>query len=134
MPALSRLYFKTAIVFLVIGIAVGIHMAISGDHRVLGAHAHANLLGWVTMALFGTYFVFEPHKARWRIARIQYGVYTTGVVIMLPALYLVLRGNSALEPLVAGASLLVFAGVVLFAVLIFSDSKASASKIVASAG
>src|SRR5690606_13664198 len=84
MPALAQLYFKTAIVFLIIGIAAGIHMSISGDHEVTGAHAHTNLLGWVTMALFGAYLTFVPEKARSRLARIQYGVYTFGVAIMMP--------------------------------------------------
>ena len=120
MPAISKLYFKTAIVFLVIGIAVGIHMSISGDHSVMGAHAHTNLLGWVTMALFGTYLALEPEKARSRLARVQYGVYTIGVVVMMPSLYFMLKGNPALEPLVAISSLVVFAGVLMFAFLIFS--------------
>lgn len=123
MPALSKLYFKTAIVFLIIGIAAGIHMSISGNHSVTGAHAHINLLGWVTMALFGTYFAFEPEKARSRLARIQYGVYTLGVVVMMPSLYFLLKGNPALEPLVAISSLIVFAGALLFAVVIFSGKR-----------
>jgi hypothetical protein len=54
MPHLAGLYFKTAVVFLLIGISMGLQMAISGTHNVIGPHAHANLLGWVTMALFGT--------------------------------------------------------------------------------
>ena len=134
MPALSQLYFKTAIIFLVIGIAAGIHMSITGDHSVTGAHAHTNLLGWVTMALFGTYYAFEPEKARSRLARIQYGVYTIGVVVMMPSLYFMLKDNPALEPLVAISSLVVFAGVLLFAVVIFSNKKAAASKTAPATG
>lgn len=134
MPALSQLYFKTAIIFLVIGIAAGIHMSITGDHSVMGAHAHTNLLGWVTMALFGTYFAFEPEKARSRLARIQYGVYTIGVVVMMPSLYFLLKGNPALEPLVAISSLVVFVGVLLFAIMIFSSKKTAASKAAPATG
>jgi len=134
MPALSQLYFKTAIVFLVIGIAAGIHMSITGDHSVMGAHAHTNLLGWVTMALFGTYFAFEPETAHSRLARIQYGVYTIGVVVMMPSLYFMLKGNPALEPLVAISSLVVFAGILLFAVVIFSNKKMAASKAAPATG
>lgn len=133
MPVLAQLYFKTAIIFLIVGIAAGIHMSISGDHGVTGAHAHINLLGWVTMALFGTYFAFEPDKARWRLARIQYGVYTLGVVVMMPSLYFMLMGNPALEPLVAVSSLVVFAGVLLFAVVIFSSKKTVAREAVSAA-
>ncbi|WP_173934967.1 hypothetical protein [Chelativorans sp. Marseille-P2723] len=128
MPTLAQLYFKTAIVFLVIGIAAGIHMSISGDHSVTGAHAHINLLGWVTMALFGAYLAFAPEKARSRLARIQYGVYTLGVAVMMPSLYFLLKGNPALEPLVAISSLVVFAGVLLFAVVIFSNKPAQAGE------
>ncbi len=134
MPALAQLYFKTAIVFLIIGIAAGIHMSISGDHEVTGAHAHTNLLGWVTMALFGAYLTFVPEKARSRLARIQYGVYTLGVAVMMPSLYFMLRGNPALEPLVAISSLVVLVGVLLFAVVIFSGKVARAGEAAAMTG
>lgn len=121
MPKVSHYYFKTAIVFLIIGIAMGLQMSISGNHNVIGAHAHVNLLGWVTMALFGTYFALVPRKAEGRLAMIQYRVYTGGVVVIVPALYFMLLGNEALEPLVAIGSLVSFAGVILFAYMVFAN-------------
>jgi hypothetical protein len=48
----------------------GLHMAIAGDHSAIGAHAHANLLGWVTMAIFGGYHALNPAKAERRLAMI----------------------------------------------------------------
>lgn len=120
MPFVTQLYFRTAIIFLIIGIGIGLQMSISGNHSMIGAHAHANLLGWVTSALFGVYFALNPAKAETRLAIIQYGVYVIGVAIMTPALYFMLRGNASLEPLVALSSLVTFAGVVLFAFLVFS--------------
>ena len=128
MPKVSTYYFKTAVIFLIVGIAMGLQMSISGDHNVIGAHAHANLLGWVTMALFGTYFAFAPAKADGRLAMIQYGVYTAGVVIMVPALYFMLAGNPNLEPIVAVGSLITFAGVILFAVVVFSGERSAAGR------
>ena len=119
MPNLSKLYFKTALLFLIVGICMGLQMAITHNHDVTGAHAHANLLGWVTMALFGTYYSLSPELADLRIAKIQYAIYTTGVVLMVPALYLMLKGYSMLEPLVAISSLITFAGVLLFAYIVF---------------
>src|SRR5690606_32515143 len=53
MPNISNLYFRTAVLFLIAGIGLGLMMSISGNHNVIGAHAHINLLGWVTSALFG---------------------------------------------------------------------------------
>ncbi len=125
MPRIAKLYFRTAIIFLIIGIAMGLNMAISQDHSAIGAHAHANLLGWVTMAIFGGYHALNPAKAERRIAMIQYGIYTAGVALMVPALYLMLTGYPQMEPVVAIASLITFAGVLLFAVIIFSGEPAT---------
>ena len=48
MPKISHLFFRTAVLFLIVGIGMGLQMAISQNHNVIGAHAHVNLLGWVT--------------------------------------------------------------------------------------
>lgn len=54
---------------------------------------------------------------------VQYAVYTFGVTVLIPSLYLMLSGNAAMEPIVAASSLIAFAGVLLFAVIIFSSSE-----------
>lgn len=120
MPRVSELFFKTAIVFLILGIGAGLQMAISGDHSAFPAHAHINLLGWVTSAIFGGYYALNPAKAERRVAMIHYGVYTVGLVIMTPALYLMVQGNPALEPIVGVGSLIVAAAVLIFAFVVFS--------------
>ncbi|MDZ5697934.1 MULTISPECIES: hypothetical protein [Phyllobacteriaceae] len=125
MPTVAQHFFKTAIVFLIFGIGMGLYMSISGNHNIIGAHAHTNLLGWVTMALFGVYYALNPAKAAGRLARIQYGVYTTGVVVLTPSLLFMLLGNPALEPLVAISSLVTFAGVLLFGLVVFAREQPS---------
>ena len=123
MPKVSDLFFKTAVVWLILGIAAGLQMAISGDHSAFPAHAHINLLGWVTSAIFGGYYALNPTKAERKIAMIHYGLYNVGLVIMLPALYLMLHeGITAIEPVVAIGSLIVAAAVLLFAFVVFSSA------------
>ena len=122
MPKVSDLFFRTAIVWLILGISAGLQMAISGDHGAFPAHAHINLLGWVTSAIFGGYYALNPAKAARKIAMIHYGLYNLGLVVMLPALYLMLQGNSALEPIVAAGSLIVAAAVLIFAFVVFSSA------------
>lgn len=119
MPNIAHLYFRTAIVFLLLGVAMGLHMAMSGQHNVIGPHAHTNLLGWVTMALFGGYYALNPAKAESRFAGIQYMTYATGVALMTVSLYLLYRGYASMEPVVAVSSLIVLAGIVMFAVIVF---------------
>ena len=120
MPQLSVWYFRTAILFLIAGICLGLYMSITHQFEATGAHAHINLLGWVTMAIFGIYYALNPLQAASRIATIQYMLYTIGILVMAPALFLMLTGNPALEPVVAVSSLVTFAGVLLFAVILFT--------------
>lgn len=122
MPNISNLYFRTAVLFLIAGIGLGLMMSISGNHNVIGAHAHINLLGWVTSALFGGYFALNPAKAVGRLPMAQYLVYVVGVTVMSLSLYLLLLGNQALVPLVAGSSVLTFLGVLLFAWIVWSPA------------
>ena len=122
MPKISEYYFRAAILFLLAGISIGIHMSISQNHNVIGAHAHINLLGWVTSALFGGYYALNPAKAAGRLPMIQFAVYTLGVIVMGISLYLLLAGNAGMEPIVAVSSLITFAGVLLFAWIVWTPA------------
>ncbi len=125
MPKISHLFFRTAVLFLIVGIGMGLQMAITQNHNVVGAHAHVNLLGWVSSAIFGGYYALNPAKAEGRLPLIQYAVFTVGVVLMGASLYLLLQGNAGMEPLVAVSSLIVFAGVLLFAWTVFTPQTAT---------
>ena len=123
MPAISNYYFRAAVLFLLAGIGIGLHMSISGTHNVIGAHAHINLLGWVTSALFGGYFALNPGKARGRLPLIQFTIYVLGVVVMGVSLYLLLSGNASAEPLVAISSLVTLLGVLIFAWIVWAPAR-----------
>jgi drug/metabolite transporter (DMT)-like permease len=121
-PRVAQFYFKTAIAFLIVGIAIGLHMGITQDHSAFPAHAHINLLGWVTSALFGGYYALNPIRAQRKLAMVQYGAFTLGLLIMLPALYLKYGGNMPeVEPVLAAGSLVVTVGVLIFAFVVFSE-------------
>jgi hypothetical protein len=134
MPRVSELFFRTAIIFFLLGIAIGIKMGISGDHGAFPAHAHFNLLGWVTSAVFGGYYALNPGKAARPLAMIHYGIYTVGLVVMLPPLYLKYAyGMDAVEPLLGIGSLIVAAGVLVFAFMVFSPAQPVRSPTAATA-
>ncbi|HEY5816928.1 MAG TPA: hypothetical protein VIU14_00815 [Mesorhizobium sp.] len=52
--------FITAAVAATAGMSLGIHMGINDDFTLAPAHAHLNLLGWVTMSLYGLYYRSAP--------------------------------------------------------------------------
>jgi hypothetical protein len=119
MPKVSHLFFRAGILFLIVGISLGLIMSMSQVHDVVGAHAHINLLGWVTSALFGGYYALNPAKAEGMLPRVHFWVYTVGVVVMTGALYLLLKGDAGMVPLVAGGSVLTAVGVLIGAWVIF---------------
>jgi len=116
----SRTWFRLAAVYFAIGVVLGVTMGASGDHSLFAVHAHINLLGWVSMALFGLIGTVHPSITEGRVAAAQFWTFNVGVPVMLGALTLRLKGFPSVEPLIAVASMLIGCSVVLFAWQVFS--------------
>jgi hypothetical protein len=118
--ARSRAWFRVAIVYFVVAVALGIVMGASGDHTLTAVHAHLNLLGWVTMTLFALIGMAHPAITEGPVATAQFWLHNIGVPVMLGALALRLKGYTAAEPVIGLASVVVGVGVVLFAWLVLT--------------
>lgn len=116
----SRTWFRLAALYFAIGVMLGVAMGASGDHSLFAVHAHVNLLGWVSMALFGIIGTAHPSITEGRAAAAQFWMYNIGVPVMLGALTLRLKGVASIEPLIGVASILVGCSVLLFVWLVFS--------------
>ena len=113
---LSNWYFRIGMLWLLAGIGLGIFMAASHDHALFPAHAHMNLLGWVTMGIFAFFYRLWPAAAATKLARIQFWIYVPAHFVQMASLIVLLRGNAAIEPLVAVASIAVAIAVIMFVV------------------
>ena len=67
----SILSFRAAVLMVIAGMIWGIVMGISQDHSTMPAHAHLNLLGWVSLFLFGIYYHLHPAVDLNRLALVQ---------------------------------------------------------------
>ncbi|MCV2881743.1 hypothetical protein [Actibacterium sp. XHP0104] len=105
-------FFAAAVICVTCGMGLGIAMAASGDHALGGAHAHLNLVGWATMALFGVYYYLTPQAARAGLARIHLLLAIGGVVLMVPGIAMAVmqkgEGLAIAGSMITGASMLVF--------------------------
>ncbi|PQO22524.1 hypothetical protein C2I36_12560 [Rhodobacteraceae bacterium WD3A24] len=112
MKGVAFTFFVTGVVAVVFGMGWGLHMAASGDHAMAGAHAHLNLVGWASFALFGLYYHVTPKAAASVLARIHYAVALAGLVVMVIGIALTVRGGSELPAvlgsLLTAASMLIF--------------------------
>jgi hypothetical protein len=103
--------------------SLGIFMGTRGDFTLTPVHAHINLLGWVTLALYGLYHR-GVERARDRLAWVQVGCAAVSVPLMTGGLaaYL-LTHDESLVPLVIFGSLLALAGMALFLAVMLADMR-----------
>ena len=101
MPRVSAAFFMTGALCLLIGMCWGMGMAMTENFVLAPAHAHLNLLGWVTMSIYGGFYALTQNSMSPRLAWINYGLATLGVAIMIPTLAVFLTtGNQALGPVI----------------------------------
>ena len=82
------------------------------------AHAHLNLLGWVSLFLFGLFYHLHPAIDRSRAAMIQVAILIVGTIILTIGVGLVRTGHQSGDPIAAIGSLIVLAGMLLFGWLV----------------
>jgi hypothetical protein len=126
----SSLSFKLAVLFVIAGMAMGIGMAAAHYHSIMPAHAHLNLLGWVSLFLFGIYYRLNPALERSRLAFVQVVIWSVGTVVLTIGVAAIHLGYESAEPVTAMASFIVLAAMLLFAYLVFRPSSVFAERIV----
>jgi uncharacterized membrane protein len=122
----SKLCFLAAVLAAIAGMLWGLDMAISENHAAMPAHAHLNLLGWVSLFLFGIFYRLHPSLDATKIALVQVWVWIIGTIVMAVGVGLVSTGTTGAEPIAAVGSLIVLADMLLFAWLVFRSENAAA--------
>lgn len=115
----SSLSFRAAVLFVIAGMGWGLQMAISGNHAAFPAHAHLNLLGWVSLFLFGIFYQLHPALDQTGTARVQVWIWIAGTVVLAVGVGLVHTGHPGAEPIAAIGSFIVLGAMALFAWLVF---------------
>jgi|TARA_R110002072_G_scaffold18622_1_gene69476 hypothetical protein len=115
---LAEKFIKSAVIYLIIGLLLGLYMAMTQDHSQIPAHAHLNLLGWVTMALMGLVYKSWPPISVTKIAALTYWLSHISVIGLTIGIGLIYAGYPEYEPIAAISSIAVLMNVVLFAFLV----------------
>ena len=126
MQNIDRWFILTGLVFLLIGMALGLHMSKAQNFTLHGLHAHLNLLGFVVMTLFGLCYRQWPRMQEGRLATVHYVLHTVTVAVALSLLYFILTNMDLapkLGPVLDTILLGTVAGVVLFSYLFFTRAR-----------
>jgi cbb3-type cytochrome oxidase subunit 1 len=121
MRGVALWFFASAVVYVTIGMVFGIWMSASHDYGLSPAHGHLNLIGWVTMALFGIYYHLVPAAAESRTAKLHFAVATIGVWLLVPGIALAIRGTT--ELLAVLGSFLTLGSMLLFLVIVLKNQR-----------
>src|SRR3954447_14002115 len=112
-------FIKIAVLYLALGVSLGLFMGITQKFSFTPVHAHLNLLGWASLALAGLVYHAYPQAAETRLATIHFWMHNVGLPPLMISLALMLAGNAAMEPVVGICSLVVASGILVFVVNIW---------------
>ena len=122
MKHLPYYFLSVAILQALVGMGLGIFMGITGDYTLAPAHAHNNLLGWVSMAIFGLYYAVAGAVAARRLAAVHFWLALVANLIFPLGIGLVVSGKGEILSIVG--SLLEVLSMLLFGFIVWTNRAA----------
>jgi hypothetical protein len=111
---------KIGIVYLLVGMSMGVYMGATKDFTLRPVHAHINLLGWTLFGLSGLIFNAFPQLEQSALAKIYFWLYNISVPVTLIGLFMFLSGNPSVDPIVGLGSVLITVSAACFAWLLLT--------------
>lgn len=118
---LAPAFLKLAVLYFVIGVALGNYMGATMDFGLRTVHAHINLLGWASLALAGVIYTAYPAAANSRLAVWHFWIAAVVLPFLFVALAMMMRGSQAAGPVVGIGSAAMGLAVLLFAINVFRN-------------
>jgi len=112
-------FFASAALYAMIGVSWGLVMGMTENHATYSAHAHLNLLGWLSLAMMGVFYATLGQDVSEKVKAANFAISNLGVMLMIPGLFLYLgqAGPPAVfGPMISVGSLLVVLGFFVFGV------------------
>lgn len=105
----------TGVIAGILGMALGIQMGAAHDHTLAPAHAHLNLVGYVTLFLAGLFYEVRP-QALGRVATLHYIAAAVGAAVLVVGIGGSVTDTSWGVPVAIVGSFVTIIGMALFVV------------------
>jgi hypothetical protein len=119
MARLSDRFLQLGVLFALTGMGLGVWMGATENFQLAPVHAHINLLGWVSMLIYGLVYRVVPQATEGKLPVIHFWLAVLTVLVMIPLLALFILGNRAVAPLLGIDSIGLWLSMLLFAVIVF---------------
>ena len=123
MRSIPTLFFATGAFFALCGMLWGIEMAITQDHALSPAHGHLNLVGFVAMSIFGTYYALTPQAAASTLAHFHYLLMVLAVITLSAGIAMAISMDQ--EVLAKVGSILAALAMAMFLVIVIRNGVGS---------
>ena len=80
---MGHTWIKLSVLYLVIGISVGLFMSMTLQLNWAAGHAHVNVVGWLSTLGIGAVLSIYPHLAKNALGTITFWLYHIGVPLFL---------------------------------------------------
>jgi hypothetical protein len=117
--AIDICFLRLAAVYALIGMSLGIWMGVSGDHGQFPTHAHINLVGWVSFAIYGLVYRLYPAAAKSPVAPWHFGLANLGALVLVVGVAGILAGHPQFEPVAGIGGVVTLIGAAVFAGILF---------------
>jgi hypothetical protein len=107
MKNIDRWFILIGLLYATFGFAFGIWVGINERFEQAHLHAHINLIGWASMALFGLIYRTFPALAESKLALVHFLIYTIGSVIFLAGIPLAQAHQTIALAIIGSLSVLV---------------------------
>lgn len=117
MPRIGLIFLGLASLCLLGGVAMGMYMGMAHDFQLAPVHAHLNLLGWASLALFGLAYCAVPRLAEGWLPKLHLLLSGVSAPLFPLGIYLaIFRDSSRLVQITAP---MWFLGALLFSIIVW---------------
>jgi hypothetical protein len=119
----SDRFLQAGVLFALCGMGLGVWMGKTENFMLSPVHAHVNLLGWVSMLLYGLVYRVVPSAAQGKLPVAHFWLSLLSLLLMIPTLAAYLLGNAAAAMPLGLASIGMWISMLLFAVIVFRATR-----------
>lgn len=113
----DAIFIMAGLACLLFGESFGIWMGTTANFQLSPSHAHLNLVGWVTLSLYGLIYRAYPTLSAAKLAPFQCLASVAGAIVLPMGIAIAIRSGDSQPQMAIAGSLLVLAGTLLFAIM-----------------
>jgi hypothetical protein len=119
---ISTLLLRVSTVLLLVGLCMGIGMAMKQDFRLAPTHAHLNLIGFVILFMTGLYYRLVPSAETLGLAKAHAYLHILAAIILPIGIAALTLIGPSYEVIAIVGSLIFLLAMILFTIVVYRTS------------